>query len=232
MSVSTGPQERSVCPRFVRSEARAWKSFSKSGLKFSRSAFIGPREGKIISPRSVLSRGAAGLEKFFPISTEVFGMAQNHEHEATLRKTRNMAAAGPRSWCVAAVVAGRDGSLVFGALDLGQAIGNRDDEAGVRRSLPLAARRLAETGRAAPEKPVACEQCGAPRALSDKAEGQRAEMQRGLPVPQGAGAAVLDPPGATEPFVKCHPCQGRVRGAEPGRHHAASDCSDPRKASR
>ena len=49
-----------------RSEARAWKSFSKSGLKFSRSAFIGPREGKIISPRSVLSRGAAGLEKFFP----------------------------------------------------------------------------------------------------------------------------------------------------------------------
>ena len=45
--------------------------------------------------------------------------------------------------------------MVFGAVDLSDAVGDRDDQGGLRRPLPLAARRLAKMGGAAPEQSIA-----------------------------------------------------------------------------
>src|SRR5271170_7271515 len=44
----------------------------------------------------------------------------------------------------AAVGTGADGGMVFGPADVSDAVGNRDDQGGLRRVLPLAARRLAK----------------------------------------------------------------------------------------
>ena len=56
---------------------------------------------------------------------------------------------------VAAVVTGADGGVVFGAVDVSDAVGDRDDQGGLGRILPLAARRPAKMGGAAPEQSVA-----------------------------------------------------------------------------
>lgn len=56
---------------------------------------------------------------------------------------------------VSAIVAEGHRCMVFGAVDLGHTIGNRDDQCGLRRGLPLAARRLAKMGRAASEQFIA-----------------------------------------------------------------------------
>jgi hypothetical protein len=45
--------------------------------------------------------------------------------------------------------------VVFGAVDLSDAICNGNDQSGLRRILPLTARRLAKMGRAAPKQFIA-----------------------------------------------------------------------------
>jgi len=44
--------------------------------------------------------------------------------------------------------------VVFGAVDLSDAVGNRDDQGGLRRILPVTARRLAKMSGAAPEQSI------------------------------------------------------------------------------
>jgi hypothetical protein len=56
---------------------------------------------------------------------------------------------------VSAVVPEAHGCMVFGTVDLRQAIGDRDDQCGLGCILPLAARRLAKMGRAASEQSIA-----------------------------------------------------------------------------
>jgi hypothetical protein len=60
-------------------------------------------------------------------------------------RARLQGSAGRR---VSAVVPEAYRFLVFGPLDLSDAIGNSDDQRGLRRALPLTARRLTKVGRA------------------------------------------------------------------------------------
>jgi hypothetical protein len=85
-------------------------------------------------------------------------------------------------------------------------------QGGVRRVLPLAARRLAKMGGTMPEQPIAFGEDCAAGALADKADRQRADMKFSLQVAQPAGAAPLDLARADEPFLERRPGQGRAWG--------------------
>lgn len=120
----------------------------------------------------------------------------------------------------AAVVTGAHGGVIFGPVDLCEAVGNRDDQSGVGRVPPLAAQRLAKMGGAAPEQSIAGNEVGTAGALVDKAGRQGADMKLGLPVAQGAGAAPFDFARTVEPILERRPCQdgaGGVHGRSPRR---------------
>jgi hypothetical protein len=91
--------------------------------------------------------GFAGLGGFFNAGEFVAGAGATPGSRGRLRESYDRR--------VSAVVPEAHRCVVFGTVDLGDPIGNRNDQGGLGRILPLAARRLAKMGRAAPKQFIA-----------------------------------------------------------------------------